>query len=225
MATNYVQPFNGDELDLLLSNAMYYMQLKWSKMYPFQFFYRNKPRDYWNDINEYDNGIMKPYYTNMTGHDESVINGRLRGLFFSANLINGDMPYSSPYGDTRYCFPAEELLNERDHLYFADFFCTNPRKRNHTVVIVVCKPYSGADRWCQRKYLPRLDIFNNPFLEMDSGEYYVNDKVWVHLMYTENVDLRDMGYYETNVPTTGLGHSHPVGLPVVPDCRHCNIFY
>ena len=48
-------------------------------------FYRNKSPQYFLDIFNKDNGVMKKYIKNMGGDRASAINRRMDGLFFGAN--------------------------------------------------------------------------------------------------------------------------------------------
>ena len=118
-------------------------------------------------------------------------------------------------------FDFQRLLNPEHHnFYFADFYCNY---HTHYVTIVVCVKDSDTDRWvylcilgtmfrfCSTHCL-KMDIFNNPFLEVNSFKlmstsffqirrefdyaqyaprtmYYINKKVWVEIYYTENIHL------------------------------------
>uniref|UniRef100_A0A914YVP3 Phytanoyl-CoA hydroxylase-interacting protein-like C-terminal domain-containing protein n=1 Tax=Panagrolaimus superbus TaxID=310955 RepID=A0A914YVP3_9BILA len=91
----------------------------------FFYFYRTKPKSYFNTCMEKDDAIMKVYTKDESGHSASPLNSKLDGLFFYAKLnYNGTFPEMSPFGDTRWFIRAENLFNPEKHrLYFADFYC------------------------------------------------------------------------------------------------------
>lgn len=81
---------------------------------------------------------------NFCVNEKSPVSGRLKGLFFCANLFKGQLPNPSPYGKHRLQVPVEDLL-ANCHLYFADFYCIHSAKNQHYVVLVAAKEDSDED--------------------------------------------------------------------------------
>uniref|UniRef100_A0A914PT01 Phytanoyl-CoA hydroxylase-interacting protein-like C-terminal domain-containing protein n=1 Tax=Panagrolaimus davidi TaxID=227884 RepID=A0A914PT01_9BILA len=192
----------------------------------FSYFYRTKPKTYFNFCMENDGGIMKVYTKDESGHSASPINSKLDGLFFYAKLnFNGTFPEMSPFGDTRWFIRAENLFNPEKHrLYFADFYCN---ARTHYVTIVISEMGSKTDEFC-KKFLIELDSKNNSFLEYrfnnNNGNiyYFTNMKLWVEFYFTENLPLI-LGNFKDVFPGF-QGSSTIGGVPNNKTCEICNLY-
>ena len=180
-------------------------------------FYRNKPHLYYMQCVLNDKNIMKVYMKDNNGDPKSIINSRIKGLFFATSVsLTGEPPNTSHFGPCRICIPATAMLAEDSNLYFADFYCNY---RAHYVTVVLTKPGSETDQFCKRK-LFKLDIRDNDFL-WRNDKVYVTDNVWVEVLYTEDVDLSRPDCKFSDVPSTGT--STPGGLPKNPRCLVCNL--
>ncbi|XP_046568059.1 phytanoyl-CoA hydroxylase-interacting protein-like [Haliotis rubra] len=180
--------------------------------------YRNKPADYFDQLVNY---TMMPQLKDDGGDPHCPINGRLKGVFFGVTLWNGRPPTKSPFGDTRVVVPLERLFDDSARLYFADFYCMRRQRDNHYVLLVLTKPDTKADRFCQ-KHLIRLDERTNVFLRKEESTYKTlrRDKVWVEVFFTDEVDIRGLVLRETEV--FGDGTSHSGGIPKNV-CYICNV--
>jgi hypothetical protein len=194
---------------------------------PCNWLYRNRWREYFDDIFRIGGGVMKVYEKDDSGDPASSINGKIKGLFFMAKNVNGQPPPESAFGEVRLQVPAPVLIGAAPNLYFADFYCM--RGRLHYVTLVMTKPGSQADRFCSER-LMRLDVTNNPFLFSRGQQIYCNDTyhLLVELFYTEDVDVN---YVVKNcrarllfdIPTVGRGRSTPGGIPKNQFCQTCNL--
>lgn len=170
--------------------------------------YRNKSREYFDQVLNKEDGLMLPYKKDYGGDPSCPINGRLKGLFFAATLVQGRIPEASPFGNTRLTLPVEELIEPDTNLYFADFFCMPIMSinNNHYIVLVVTKQGSPADLFCNT-ILPQININNNLFLTRRAGPNgpsftipfktgFDHDgrphKLWIEVMYTEAIDMANM---------------------------------
>ncbi len=192
--------------------------------------YRNKPLQYFRDIEINHGNIMQPYIKDNNGDPASIINGQINGLFFSSVVdrnTGGPMPFSY-FGERRLLVPATHFFqNLSVRLYFADFYCLN-YNAPHYVTLVMTERGSQTDRFCDGK-LMELDIHNNSFLYYNQHQ----QNVWtcntarVEVLYTEDIDLtiwtRYHGCQLTLTPTRGRGTSTPGGFPKRSICHVCNL--
>ena len=191
---------------------------------PCEVFYRNKTEEYFDDCYTKHNGTMNVYLKDNNGDPACIINGQISGLFFMTNIYlpTGKPRQWSPFGSKRLSVPAMTMFPTDANLYFADFYCTYTQ---HYVTLVLTKPGSNLDHFCQHKKLIKLDNRNNTFLNhrtRHDGEVYVEvtTKVMVEVFYTENVELPDRETL-TTVPSSGT--STPGGLPKNHSCPNCNL--
>ncbi|XP_046568063.1 phytanoyl-CoA hydroxylase-interacting protein-like isoform X3 [Haliotis rubra] len=185
--------------------------------------YRNKRTSYFDDIKENCNNIMEPYLKDNGGDPRCPINGKLKGLFFNVTLVSGSIPANSPFGDTRVRVPLSEVFDDSANLYFADFYCKPSRSRRvHYVTLVLTRPGSDADSFCQQ-HLIKLNSHDNTYLSKTFFSYKTLDRDAVHVevMYTEAVDLTHRCLTLTG--TFGQGHSTPGGRPKTVGCSICSV--
>ncbi|XP_063404916.1 phytanoyl-CoA hydroxylase-interacting protein-like [Mytilus trossulus] len=199
-------------------------------MAPIRFFYRNKPREYFEDIFWKSNGIMRKYMKDNNGDRYSVINKNLEGLFFSALLESKTLkpPPTSIFGTRRMFVFAPKMLNLRSNVYFADFYCNF---YIHYVTLVITEANSSADKYCRGRLL-MVNQYDNPFIKLvlEHGEWsvFVTTNVHVELFYTENIDLNAIKYQQggflfEDVPVRGKGTSCPEGIAKKAGCKICNL--
>lgn len=187
-------------------------------------FYRNKTRQYFDDVYANHGGLMEVYIKDNSGDRRSPINGRIKGLFFMAGVEPGSttgLPkHDSAFGSTRLLVPANDLLEKAPNLYFADFYCMrNPSF--HYVTLVMTKPGSVADKFCADHILllpmSLNDSASNPFLFYNaSGELQVctRSNLSIELLFTENLDITPYRYtLQHNTPLIGKGCTTPGGVP------------
>ncbi|XP_046568062.1 uncharacterized protein LOC124276449 isoform X2 [Haliotis rubra] len=186
--------------------------------------YRNKPSSYFRRIRRRHGNIMEPRLKDNGGDPLCPINGELKGLFFGVTLFDGDLPDSSPFGDTRVTIPLDEVFDESAKIYFADFYCKPSRNRIHYVTLVLTEAGSESDLFC-RRHLIELSPYRNIYLKRrrHSDEYKTLDQyeVQVEVMYTESIDLSE--YCLTSTDIIGRGHSTPGGISKSEDCDICNV--
>ena len=166
---------------------------------------------------------MKPYLKDSNGDKRSPINGRIKGLFFSANVDfrTGQPPTSSPYGSQRLHIIAHELLNWNTNLYFADFYCRS--QLTHHVTLVITKYGSTADKFCAQ-HLYELDKRHNLFVRVDGSSVQVTGSgVWVELLYTENVDIDDVISTHAGRFSFVTCNGRAGALSKSQTCPYCNI--
>ncbi|XP_046584373.1 phytanoyl-CoA hydroxylase-interacting protein-like [Haliotis rubra] len=183
--------------------------------------YRNKPSSYFEDIKRKHDNIMKPYLKDHGGDPRCPINRTLEGLFFGVTLWEGKLPTKSPYGDTRMLVPLEGLFDDSARLYFADFYCMRGQRKNHYVTLVITEQGTAADNFCEN-HLVKLDIRKNTFLMMEGAYAWTprQDKVWVEVFYTNEVNI--FGLRLTKTEVIGKGSSTG-GIPKSSDCNICNV--
>ena len=194
------------------------------------YLYRNKPYQYFKHIVAELGGEMVPYTKDNNGDPRSPINDRLKGLFFSGMVDqSGDLPMSSPFGNTRFIVPVQRLFHRFTNLYFSDFYCNNKDQKPHYVTLVLTEDGSMADRFCATRLMP-LNRFNNPYLRMDpyNGHVWICTNVWIEILYTETINvLREIKWggaeWQFSMETVGKGSSSPGGIPKNPDCTVCNV--
>uniref|UniRef100_A0A914CS78 Phytanoyl-CoA hydroxylase-interacting protein-like C-terminal domain-containing protein n=2 Tax=Acrobeloides nanus TaxID=290746 RepID=A0A914CS78_9BILA len=192
---------------------------------PFKCMYRCKPKCYWDDIHTRKGGVMEVYLKDPSGHEQSPINGRLHGLFFSAEIeADGTLPTSSSFGDVRFIIKPQILLDPTLHnIYFCDFYCI---RAGHYVTLVVCQKGSQKDKFCEENLKP-LYPNKNHFLHIIFNqkkqiyEFFVNLNTHVEVFYTENISL-NLGMFDT-VEATGTGSSKLEGLAYNKSCTTCNL--
>ncbi len=212
----------------------------------FEFFYRNKPRPYWDQLHA-SGAIMRTYMKDQNGQPAAPINGRiicsaggapshtrtclmsccpladtLCGLFFNVRLMRNGLPDFSPFGDVRMSIAARALFTPAHHLYFADFYCNHVC---HYVTVVICRPGSVADSYCC-KTLIALPVHDNPFLTVWQGlfpdelVFCFNPRVWVEAFFTEDIPL----WWGTFDVVRSSGQSTPGGLHNNKYCAICNLY-
>ncbi|XP_067674808.1 phytanoyl-CoA hydroxylase-interacting protein-like [Haliotis asinina] len=186
--------------------------------------YRNKPSSYFRGIRRHNGNIMEPILKDDGGDPFCPINGRLEGLFFGVTLFDGDLPATSPFGNTRVTIPLDEVFDDSANIYFADFYCKPPRRRIHYVTLVLTEAGSRADRFC-RRHLIKLQPHKNIYLRKKRhSETYTTldqDEVQVEVFYTESIHLSGLNL--TSTGTIGQGHSTPGGISKSVDCDICNV--
>lgn len=186
--------------------------------------YRNKPKQYWDEILEYKDGLMEIYIKDNSGHSENLINGKINGLFFSGRLRSSGskFPISSPFGGLRLKVDCTSILDPKKHnFYFADFYCNSTV---HYVTIVVCVIGSHTDEYCKNNLI-KIDKFNNQFINCDfefcHRKFFINNNIWIEIFYTEDIDIRDKKLKK--VRATGARSSKVNGVPNNKCCRICNL--
>uniref|UniRef100_A0A7I5E5X3 PHYHIP_C domain-containing protein n=1 Tax=Haemonchus contortus TaxID=6289 RepID=A0A7I5E5X3_HAECO len=198
-----------------------------TKMQPFEVLYRCKPREYWDEIHHFHDGLMEKYMKDNNGQPANRINGIISGLFFSARVYaDGSLPTQSPFGNVRMLVPPGALLDPTiNNFYFADFYCNY---YTHYVTVVICRKGSETDNYCYMK-LHQMDPEDNPFLTVTvprhphyAPTYCVNSGVWVEIYYTEDIPLW-LGRFDS-IQTTGAGTSKIGGLPNNKHCERCNLY-
>ena len=197
-----------------------------------QWMYRNKPPEYFADLMLHHDWRMEVYNKDYNGDPASPINGRLNGLFFgtSIDIDTGLPPLNSHFGTQRININSEILFHSKTNLYFADFYCNN---FVHYVTLVITTNNSVADKLCKEK-LVQLDVSNNPFFYKKPSVYtgmqrtnvYVAQNVWVEVLFTETIDLKDIltnkkGHLNI---AESVGTSRRGGIPKNPDCKICNLY-
>ncbi|KAI0235065.1 hypothetical protein LSAT2_014524 [Lamellibrachia satsuma] len=184
-------------------------------------FYRNKPFAYFMGC-QTNNNIMTVYMKDNNGDPASIINGQIKGLFFAMSVDpqTGQPPDWSFFGPKRVSIPATTMLTRHSNLYFADFYCND---KAHYVTVVLTRPGSDTDHFCEGKLI-KLDTGHNDFLFRNNRDkVFVTKKVWVELLFTEDVDLSSPSCSFSVVE--GRGTSRPGGLPKNPNCDKCNLPY
>ena len=211
--------FTPDELRTLHTMAVDYVTPGGSNDFDHcRVFYRNKPPDYFIRCQINDSNIMKVYMKDNNGDPASIINGQINGLFFATSVdpCTGGPPNVSHFGSRRISIPATAMLTKDSNLYFADFYCNH---KAHYVTVVLTTPGSETDRFCEKKLI-KLDIKQNDFL-WRSSHVFVTGKVWVEVLFTEDVDLSRPDATFSIVYSKGT--STPGGLPKNPKCLVCNL--
>ena len=219
--------FTQEELQRLeKERARSFVQGQGGTIRPIQYFYRNKPPEYFEPILA-GSGIMEPYIKDMNGDPRCPTNGRINGLFFMGRPDRNRpncLPKVSPFGPMRFIIPAQRLFGQDKNLYFSDFWCHNVE---HYVSLVITVPGSEADRFCQR-HLFQLDKYDNLYLKLGLyGQVFISDCVWVEVLYTEAINImyerRAHGASMTTVRAIGPGQSTRLGVLKRTNCRICNL--
>lgn len=167
---------------------------------------------------------MRVYDKDNSGDPASPINLQIEGLFFMATVeqgTNGEPMRYSAFGPVRICVQAEEMLRKTPNLYFVDYYCM--RGMNHYITLVMTRPGSTADLFCEPRLL-KLDINDNPFFFRDNyGQLQVSrgNHLQIELLFTEDLDIRR--YQRTCTPIVGKGSSTKGGIPKNPSCHQCNL--
>ena len=206
-------------------NTLYYMAVNHMKhggkryFQQCNVFYRNKPFDYFTECYK-NNNIMRMYMKDNNGDPASIINGQINGLFFAMSVDpqTGQPPDWSFFGPERVSIPATAMLTRNSNLYFADFYCND---KAHYVTVVLTRPGSQTDHFCEEKLI-KLDTGDNDFL-FRNNKVFVTKKVWIEVLFTEDVDLSSPLCSFSVVE--GRGTSRPGGLPKNPKCDKCNLPY
>jgi hypothetical protein len=175
---------------------------------------------------------MTTYVKNLHGDPKSPVNGRLRGLFFSASvdMKTGLPPQTSIYGEQRILISSMRILRWNPNVYFTDFYCVN---KAHYVTLVLAKPGTPSDIFCAT-HLIRINLYvDNGICVVDtrSGylEFLVTTGVWVHIMITDDIDI-DLELYHgamfhavNMIGTSRIIHGIRVGRRKNSNCAICNI--
>ena len=220
-----------NEINTLLQRAKEFLLLNKDETVLVKYFYRNKPAEYYDNINRNRKGIMEPYLKDYNGDQGSVINGVINGLFFSTKVDakTGMPPSLSPFGNMRLNIPVDRLMHTQCKIYFADFYCNHSV---HYVTLVVTENGSDTDRFCKENLID-IGLFHrkNPFLyyEPNLDLFFCCTKLWVEVLYTEEIDIwkalaEDSRVFFSYVKTLGKGSSSPLGLPKNDKCYTCNIY-
>ncbi len=225
---SFTSVLTKDELQELMSRASAFTKFE---MNPCSWIYRNASQEYFDAISAEKQNIMEVYVKDNNGDPASPINGAIKGLFFSANVSrcgpSGELqPVPKSYfGRTRLLVPADVILAEMSNLYFSDFFCMYDA---HYVTLVMTRPGSTADAFCQQFLIP-VDLGHNPFLclNMSTREAYVSAKIWVEILCTEDININhvlaiggeftDKVEYIPRTPRKG-------GIAKKPHCKVCNLY-
>lgn len=223
-----------EALEALLDRASNYISNKRYSYKPLKWFYRDKDRDYYDDVLR--SGCMEKYLKDNNGDPLSPINGRLEGLHFSVNVDrkSGKPCKPSVFGPKRLKTPAPYMFEKCPNLYFSDFYCL--KNGVHHVTLVMTRQGSSSDSFCSR-FLPNLDIDNNLFIQRTSyslvrghqrrfePEFSVLcSKVWIEVLFTEDIDINeafDRGSSVTSVWWRGNKRTGPRLKD--PSCMHCNL--
>ncbi|XP_064616280.1 phytanoyl-CoA hydroxylase-interacting protein-like [Liolophura sinensis] len=189
------------------------------------FLYRNKPKDYFDDIFLRHCGIMKPYVKDFTGDPKCPISGKLKGLFFSSNVDNNTKePLKiSAFGPYRFQVPLTALLGELGcwRIYFADFYCMDKNNSSHHITLVLCKEGTESDDIC-KKYLLTLPP-ENPFFQVKDSGFMVSSHIWVEVIYTEPINVQKMWSSGAVMKTVeSKTRSIKAGIPKNSRCLICN---
>ncbi len=230
----YISVLAKTELQRLKQLAIEYIARHGIKEFMVLFLYRNKPFSYYEDIYLNHQGVMEKYMKDDNGDRGSAINGQIKGLFFSTKVDHktGMPPAYSPFGDTRFNVPIDRLIHTNCRMWFADFYCNQVV---HYVTVVITEIGTQTDQFCQRNLL-ELGMYypNNPFIYYNSAQdrFYAigNKKLWVEVLYTEDVDIdgelnADDRVFFNPTQIIGKGSSTPGGLPKNDKCDECNLYF
>jgi hypothetical protein len=208
-------------------------------MQQFDYLYRTKELEYFEDIEQNKNNIMEAYVKDCNGDPRSLLTGRLRGLFFLANVdFQSNMPFAtSPYGTRRLLVEASALLAEDVDIYFADFYCRPIPPRGlgqrvstvppHNITIVAAKRYSPARQFCKKR-LCYLDKLNNPFLQRCGDVWQHSKSCMVEILYADDIDINEFlnsenGYFEDVDRSFGTSDVRAGSQTKPATCNYCNI--
>ena len=191
---------------------------------PCKWLYRNKPPKYFDDIRDNHGNIMEVYVKDKNGDPASVINGRLHGLFFCANIdfCTGLPMTKTNFGSRRLLVPVDEMFMSAPNLYFADFYCNFAHPHPHYATLVMARIGSVADAFCRNR-LPALSTMENPFLfRGEDGSWRVSTRIMVEVLYTEDINLNVFRNITHGTPERiNIRHN---GLPKLPGCKECNLY-
>ena len=157
--------FSKNDLKRLENKASEYVSIFTPEFRDIEVFYRNKPPDYFANIQKYNGGVMEPLLKDNNGDPQCPANGRIKGLFFMGKKKDDGLPDASPFGAMRVIVPVYMILNDNSNLYFSDFWC---HKTTHYISLVITKNGSEADRFC-RSNLLELDLKTNDYLRVNYG--------------------------------------------------------
>ena len=189
------------------------------------YFYRNKSPEYFADIVEKHDGMMKPYIKDLNGDPKCPSNGCIYGLYFMGHPHgNSSTKPRSPFGSMRFIIPVHRLFNRNCNLYFSDFWC---HYEPHWVSLVITHSGSEADVFC-RQYLLKLNKYNNRYLELQSDDQVkISTSVKVEILYTEAIDIIvEQHSHGARMKPTGIrgrGQSKPLGMRKKSTCVICNL--
>ncbi|XP_062572859.1 phytanoyl-CoA hydroxylase-interacting protein-like [Saccostrea cucullata] len=193
---------------------------------PLPAMWRDKATAYWDRIRLKYNGFMIPYRKDFNGTPGSAINGNLMGLFFNASLHKKTKkpPTFSYFGNQRLMVNSSFIVNVHQNIYFVDFYCHN--LRDHYVTLVVARPGSVVDKFCQRN-LKQINVFHNPFLKIVNGKLYVTLGANIEVFYTDIVDVNRLVHERIGrfspVTFRGVG-SKEFGIAKNLGCKICNLW-
>lgn len=215
-----------EQLTMLYDKSVEIINKKDRRFAPLPAMWRDKPTSYWNRIRANYSGFMIPYRKDFNGTEKSAINGNILGLFFNGSLHNKSKkpPTFSYFGNQRLIVNSSFIVNVHQNIYFVDFYCHN--LRDHYVTLVVARPGSVVDRFCQR-HLMQINVFNNPFLKIVNGKLYVTLGVNIEVFYTDIVDVNRVIQDRTGkfMPVTFRGKgSKEFGIPKNLACKVCNLW-
>lgn len=196
------------------------------------YFYRNKSVNYWEKVMK--EGIEKKYIKNASGDKASVINRNkdFNGLFFNTRINRRDKrpPDRCVFGPKRLSIQIYKLFHENTHLYFADIYC---HKDNgpHKVVLIITVKNSATDLFCNERLL-KLDIFNNPFLTLNTHNKNARIpdpcyKLHIEVCYTEDIGVKmlvdkNIAFFSM-LPNENRAKDTAIGIPKRRGCRICNL--
>ena len=187
----FIRAYSLGQMKKLLRKAKNYCN---GYMVPLSVLYRNKDKEYFDDIFRTNRGIMVPIMKDGSGDPRSFINERLEGVFFTASVKkgseDGEPLENSPYGSSRFEVDIEYLIDPYYFsLYFADFYCTG--KDHHYVILVIAERNSEADNLCYSN-LPLLSWNDNPFLTYDGDNFEITDSDYcvIEVFYTNAVNMK-----------------------------------
>ena len=184
--------YNKPGLRLLKGKADAFRDDRTVQMLEIPTFYRNKPSSYFQEIEEKYDNVMYPYRKDKNGDTKCPANGRIRGLFFMGRREQNNTSFLPSYfifGNKRVIVPAHLILNSDSRLYFCDFWC---HRSQHYTTVVVTRSGTKEDDFCQ-DYLLELEKSNNSYLELRGDNVYINQNIWVEILFTDKLDLKTDG--------------------------------
>lgn len=196
------------------------------KMNRATFLYRDKSKDYFDDVFLRHCGIMNPYLKYYAVDSKCPISGQLKGLFFSSNVDNNTQEPVKPsvFGRCRFQVPLAALLRNlrRWRIYFANFYCRDKAKSSHRITLVLCKEGSESDDIC-KKYLLAMPPETPFFRVMESG-FLVSSLIWVEVLYTEPINVHQMCQNDGGIMETVESNTRSVkaGIHTNSRCLICN---
>ena len=214
--------YSKENLRELEGLAQRYIENKGESFRIIHSLYRNKPQEYFDEINGRD-GTMTTRVKDSGGDPRCPLNRRLSGLFFFGWVTPGGRRLdSSPFGNRRIIIPIHHLFTEGHRLYFADFYCMSDSE-HHYVTLVVTNRQSEADTFCKENLLS-LDMCENPYMKVSDGEVNIAANLWVEVFYTEDINIREVtGINYEKCEIIGKGESKPDGIPKNLYCEKCNL--